>query len=96
SRIANGKHLSINIIPGDTIIFSSSPIPGNRADVEKLVNKLTRIGAIVIENNPSLKIHTSGHASQEEQKLLFSLIRPHYFMPMHGEFRMLKKHVETG
>ncbi|AEM68601.1 ribonuclease J [Mycoplasma putrefaciens] len=96
SRIANGKHLAINIIPGDTVIFSSSPIPGNRADVEKLVNKLTRIGAKVIENSSDNKIHTSGHASQEEQKLLFSLIRPRYFMPMHGEFRMLKKHVETA
>ncbi|QIN47345.1 ribonuclease J [Mycoplasma capricolum] len=96
SRIANNKHLSINIIPGDTVVFSSSPIPGNRADVEKLVNKLTRVGAKVIENTSDNKIHTSGHASQEEQKLLFSLIRPKYFMPMHGEYRMLKKHVETG
>ncbi|PPE06157.1 ribonuclease J [Williamsoniiplasma lucivorax] len=96
SRIANGKHLQINIIPGDTVIFSSSPIPGNKADVERLINKLTRVGANVIESTPTSKIHTSGHASQEEQKLLFSLLRPHYFMPMHGEFRMLKKHVETA
>ncbi|WP_031542077.1 ribonuclease J [Mesoplasma photuris] len=96
SRIANNKHQSINIIPGDTVIFSSSPIPGNRADVERLTNKLTRVGAIVIENTGSNKIHSSGHASQEEQKLLFSLLRPNYFMPMHGEFRMLKKHIETA
>ncbi|WP_338969554.1 ribonuclease J [Spiroplasma endosymbiont of Labia minor] len=96
SRIANEQHQSIKIIPGDTIIFSSSPIPGNKADVEDVVNKLTRIGAIVIENSPTLKIHTSGHASQEEQKLLFTLLRPRFFMPMHGEFRMLKTHVETA
>lgn len=96
SRIANGKHQQISIIPKDTVIFSSSPIPGNKADVERLVNRLTRIGAIVIENNSTLQIHTSGHASQEEQKLLFTLLKPHYFLPMHGEFRMLKKHVETA
>jgi ribonuclease J len=96
SRIATGRHQSVNIKPGDTVIFSSSPIPGNRADVERLTNRLTRVGAIVIENSTNNKIHSSGHASQEEQKLLFSLLRPNYFMPMHGEFRMLKKHVETA
>ncbi|AVN59179.1 ribonuclease J [Mesoplasma florum] len=96
SRIATNRHQSISIIPGDTVIFSSSPIPGNRADVEILINRLTRIGANVIESSPSNRIHTSGHASQEEQKLLFTLLRPNYFMPMHGEFRMLKKHIETA
>lgn len=96
SRIANNKHQQISVVPGDTIIFSSSAIPGNKADVERLVNRLTRIGATVIENSPTNRIHTSGHASQEEQKLLFTLLRPNYFLPMHGEFRMLKKHVETA
>ncbi|ATZ16272.1 ribonuclease J [Entomoplasma freundtii] len=96
SRIANNRHPQINIQPTDTVIFSSSPIPGNKADVENLVNRLTRVGAKVIENSPQHKIHTSGHASQEEQKLLFTLLRPNYFLPMHGEFRMLKKHIETG
>lgn len=96
SRIASGKHQQINIIPGDTVIFSSSAIPGNKADVERLVNRLTRVGAKVIESSSTNRIHTSGHASQEEQKLLFSLLRPNYFMPMHGEFRMLKKHIETA
>ncbi|ATZ18263.1 ribonuclease J [Mesoplasma melaleucae] len=96
SRIATNRHQSISIIPGDTVIFSSSPIPGNRADVEILINRLTRIGANVIESSLSNRIHTSGHASQEEQKLLFTLLRPNYFMPMHGEFRMLKKHIETA
>ncbi|AHI54070.1 metallo-beta-lactamase family protein [Spiroplasma sabaudiense Ar-1343] len=96
SRMARGEHQSINIIPGDTVILSSSPIPGNRADVENVVNKLTRLGANVIENSPENRIHTSGHASQEEQKLLFTLLKPHYFMPMHGDYRMLKVHGQTA
>lgn len=96
SRIAYNKHPQINLVPNDTVIFSSSAIPGNKADVENLVNRLTRIGANVIENSQEVRIHTSGHASQEEQKLLFTLLRPNYFMPMHGEFRMLKKHIETA
>lgn len=96
SRIARLEHQTIKLIPGDTVIMSSSPIPGNRADVENIVNKLTKIGAIVIENTGEQKIHTSGHASQEEQKLLFTLLKPRCFMPMHGEFRMLKTHGETA
>ncbi|WP_201767146.1 ribonuclease J [Spiroplasma culicicola] len=96
SRIARIEHPTIKLIPGDTVIMSSSPIPGNRADVENVVNKLTKIGAIVIENNTEQKIHTSGHASQEEQKLLFTLLKPRCFMPMHGEYRMLKVHGDTA
>ncbi|QGS52245.1 ribonuclease J [Spiroplasma tabanidicola] len=96
SRIARQEHPAVKLIPGDTVIMSSSPIPGNRADVENVVNKLTKIGAIVIENNGEQKIHTSGHASQEEQKLLFTLLKPRCFMPMHGEYRMLKVHGETA
>ncbi|WP_338971530.1 ribonuclease J [Spiroplasma endosymbiont of Panorpa germanica] len=96
SRMSRGEHQSVNIIPGDTVILSSSPIPGNRADVENVVNKLTRLGALVIENSPENRIHTSGHASQEEQKLLFTLLKPHYFMPMHGDYRMLKVHGQTA
>lgn len=96
SRIANNQHNAISVIRGDTVIFSSSPIPGNRAEIEKVVNKLTRLGAIVLENSPLSSLHTSGHASQEEQKLLFSLLRPNFFMPMHGDYRMLKTHGETA
>ncbi len=96
SRISRMEHQTIKIIPGDTVIMSSSPIPGNRADVENVINKLTRIGANVIENSGDNKIHTSGHASQEEQKLLFTLLKPRCFMPMHGEYRMLKIHGETA
>ncbi|MDQ7982704.1 MAG: ribonuclease J [Spiroplasma sp.] len=96
SRIANREHRQIKIIPGDTVIFSSSAIPGNKLDVERVVNKLTRLNAIVEENSPLNWLHTSGHASQEEQKLMLSLIKPRYFMPMHGDYRMLKTHKETA
>lgn len=96
SRIANGEHRQIKLIPGDTVIFSSSPIPGNRAEVERVINKLTRLNAIIEENSALNWLHTSGHASQEEQKLLLSLLKPDYFMPMHGDYRMLKTHKETA
>lgn len=96
SRIANREHRQIKVVSGDTVIFSSSAIPGNRADVERVVNKLTRLNAIVEENSPLNWLHTSGHASQEEQKLMLSLIKPSYFMPMHGDYRMLKIHKETA
>lgn len=96
SRIANREHRQIKIVPGDTVIFSSSAIPGNKLDVERVVNKLTRLNAIVEENSPLNWLHTSGHASQEEQKLMISLIKPKYFMPMHGDYRMLKTHKETA
>lgn len=96
SRIANREHRQIRIIPGDTVIFSSSAIPGNKLDVERVINKLTRLNAIVEENSPLNWLHTSGHASQEEQKLMLSLIKPKYFMPMHGDYRMLKTHKETA
>ncbi|QHX35760.1 ribonuclease J [Spiroplasma sp. TIUS-1] len=96
SKMAKQEHKYMKIIPGDTVIFSSSPIPGNKMDVELIVNRLTKLGARVIVNSSSNLIHTSGHASQEEQKLLFSIFKPHYFMPMHGEFRMLKTHAETA
>lgn len=96
SRIANREHRQIKIIAGDTVIFSSSAIPGNKASVERVVNKLTRLNAIVEENSPLNSLHTSGHASQEEQKLMISLIKPKYFMPMHGDYRMLKIHKETA
>jgi ribonuclease J len=96
SRISRNEFPNVSLIPGDTVILSSSPIPGNRADVELIVNKLSRLGAIVIENGPENRIHTSGHASQEEQKVLFTLLKPKFFMPMHGEYRMLKTHGETA
>ncbi|MCF0114960.1 MAG: ribonuclease J, partial [Erysipelotrichaceae bacterium] len=96
SRIANGTHRYIKIIPGDTVIFSSNPIPGNGSSVSAVVNQLTRCGANVIVNSPLTSLHTTGHASQEEQKLMLQLIKPKYFMPVHGEYKMLKQHAETA
>ncbi|MBR3310408.1 MAG: ribonuclease J [Solobacterium sp.] len=96
SRIANGTHKFIRIIPGDTVLFSSNPIPGNGTSVSAVVNQLTRVGANVIENSPLTSFHTTGHAPQEEQKLMLNLICPKYFMPNHGEYKMLVEHCFTA
>lgn len=96
SRIANGTHKNIKIMPGDSIVLSSNPIPGNALNVSDIVNQLVRNGARVMENATFQSLHTTGHASKEEQKLMLQLIKPKYFMPVHGEYKMLKVHAHTA
>lgn len=91
TRIANGEHKQIKIIQGDTIIISAVPIPGNEISVARNIDQLYKLGAEVIYERDA-GIHVSGHASQEELKLMLAMTRPKYFMPVHGEIRMLYKH----
>ena len=91
SRMASGTHRSVAIVPGDTVIFSATPIPGNEKSVSRTIDSLLRLGAHVIYERSS-GVHVSGHASREELKLMLNLVRPKYFIPVHGEYRMLRQH----
>ena len=96
ARIANGEHKDIHIVPGDKVVFSSSAIPGNGMMIDHVVNLLTRSGAEVITNSIMTDIHSSGHPSKQELRLVLKLMKPRYFMPMHGEHRMLRIHAEIA
>ena len=96
SRIANGQHKQISLLNDDLVIFSSSPIPGNAESINKIINKIYLKGVRVFTNSEFSDVHTSGHAKEEELKWMLRIIKPKYFMPMHGEYRMLKKHTEIG
>ncbi len=92
TRIASGIHRQISLSPGDTVILSSSPIPGNLQSVNRTINLLYKRGAKVITQSPFADVHASGHGGQNELKLMLKLMKPKYFMPIHGEYRMLKIH----
>lgn len=96
SRIADGSHKQIKLQKDDVVIFSSSAIPGNAASIGKVINKLYLKGVEVYTTSSLSNIHTSGHANEEELKLMIRLIRPKYFMPFHGEYRMLKRHADIA
>lgn len=95
ARIARGDHKTVKIKKGDTVIVSASPIPGNERAVAAVLSNLTRLGAHVIYNK-ILDIHTSGHAHQEELKLMISLVKPKFFMPIHGEHHMIVAHAQLA
>ena len=95
ARIAASTHKKVEIMEGDLVIISASPIPGNEKFVYRVINDLFKKGADVIYDTLA-DIHVSGHAKQEELKLLHRLINPKFFMPVHGEYRMLKKHAKLA
>lgn len=96
SRMANNIHKQIKINREDTVIFSSSPIPGNQDSINKIVDLLKKQDVDVITHGPLVNTHTSGHGSQNDLKLMINLIKPKYFIPVHGEHRMLAKHRELA
>ena len=98
-RLSAGTNRQFDLKQGDTVVLSSHPIPGNEETISKTINRLLRRGANVIYDSLA-PIHVSGHASQEEQKLLLNMVKPKHFLPIHGELRQLRRHgqlaVEVG
>ncbi|MBQ2990450.1 MAG: ribonuclease J [Clostridia bacterium] len=95
TRMANSERRRLQIDEGDTVIISATPIPGNEIMVSRIIDQLYRCGATVIYNRIA-DVHVSGHACQEELKLIQALVRPKYFIPVHGEYRMLKRHAQIA
>lgn len=95
SRLALGQHPSLRVQPGDTVVLSSHTIPGNEEMIHRVINRLFQKGADVVYH-PLARVHVSGHASQEEQKLLLNILRPRNFVPIHGELRHLKQHAKLA
>ena len=95
SRIANGTHRTIEVGPEDTVVIAAHPIPGNERGVSRTINNLMKRGADVFYS-PLMPVHVSGHAAQEEQKIVLSLLKPRYLVPVHGEFRHLRHHANTA
>ena len=95
TRMASGEHRKVQITPNDLVIISANPIPGNEKLVSKVIDDLMQIGAEVVYSALA-DVHVSGHACQEEQRLMLALVRPKYFLPVHGEYRQLKAHAETA
>jgi ribonuclease J len=95
SRMAFSEHKKIKLVPEDTVIVSASTIPGNEKTISKVINKIVEIGATVIYESLA-DVHVSGHACQEELKLIHTLLKPKYFIPVHGEYRHLKRHAQLA
>jgi ribonuclease J len=96
SRVAVDNHKHLSLIPGDTVVLSARMIPGNEKAIYRMINHITRRGADVIYGPMNPPVHVSGHASAEELKLVLNLIRPRYFIPIHGEYRQLAEHAVLG
>ncbi|MCM3594951.1 ribonuclease J [Metabacillus idriensis] len=93
ARLSNSSYRNVEVLPEDTVIFSASPIPGNERNVSRIIDNLFNLGATVIYGSgSSTGMHVSGHAYQEELKLMLTLMKPKYFIPIHGEYRMLHHH----
>ncbi|MCL6648171.1 MAG: ribonuclease J [Chloroflexi bacterium] len=95
ARMASGEHRLLSVVPGDTIILSATPIPGNETLINRTIDNLFKQGAEVLYSRVS-EVHIQGHASQEELKMMLNLTRPRYFVPIHGEYRMLVQHAKLG
>ncbi|UQZ37303.1 ribonuclease J [Paenibacillus sp. PK3_47] len=92
TRMARSSHRKVDILPGDTVIIAATPVPGNEKYVGRTIDELFRLGANVIYSGSNSGVHVSGHGSQEELKLMLNLMKPKYFLPIHGEYRMQRKH----